>query len=73
MMGATNGIASFEGDGCNKNISSKVNAVIDMDGLLAFIHSESVKGMIVKEHPLLPTGLGIQKLKTRNYGNKAHR
>src|SRR6187399_622864 len=44
MMGATNNIASFEGDGCNKNISSKVNAVIDMDGLLAFIHSESGEG-----------------------------
>ena len=44
MMGATNDIASFEGDGCNKNISSKVNAVIDMDGLLAFIHSESGEG-----------------------------
>ena len=44
MMGATNGIASFEGNGCDKNISSKVNAVIDMDGLLAFIHSESGEG-----------------------------
>ena len=51
MMGATNGIVSFEGDGCNKNISpkesiwtSKVNAVIDMDGLLAFIHAESGEG-----------------------------
>lgn len=44
MMGATNGIASFEGDGCNKNISSKVNAVVDIDGLLAFIHPESGEG-----------------------------
>ena len=44
MMGATNGIGSFEGDGCDKNISSKVNAVIDMDGLLAFIHKESGEG-----------------------------
>ena len=44
MMGATNDIALFEGDGCNKNISSKVNAVINMDGLLAFIHAESGEG-----------------------------
>ena len=44
MMGATNSIASFEGGGCNKNISSKVNAVVDMDGLLAFIHAESGEG-----------------------------
>jgi pectin methylesterase-like acyl-CoA thioesterase/dienelactone hydrolase len=44
MMGATNDIVEFEGNGCNKNISSKVNAVIDMDGLLAFIHPESGEG-----------------------------
>jgi len=44
MMGATNGIKGFEGDGCHKNISSKVNAVIDIDGLLAFIHPESGEG-----------------------------
>ena len=41
MMGATNGLGSFEGDGCDKDISSKVNAVIDMDGLLAFIHNKT--------------------------------
>jgi pectinesterase len=44
MMGATNNIAGFEGDGCNKNTSSRVNAVIDIDGLLAFIHPESGEG-----------------------------
>jgi pectin methylesterase-like acyl-CoA thioesterase/acetyl esterase/lipase len=44
MMGATNGIKSFEVDGCHKNVSSKVNAVIDIDGLLAFIHPESGEG-----------------------------
>ena len=44
MMGATNGIDSFEGEGCNKKTSSKVNAVIDIDGILAFIHPESGEG-----------------------------
>lgn len=44
MMGATNNLAAFEGDGCNKKVSSEVNAVIDMDGLLAFIHPESGEG-----------------------------
>ena len=44
MMGATNGIDSLEGDGCNKKVSSRVNAVIDIDGILAFIHSESGEG-----------------------------
>ena len=44
MMGATNGLLSFEGDGCDRNMSSTVNAVIDIDGLLAFIHEESGEG-----------------------------
>jgi pectinesterase len=44
FMGATNGMMQFEGDGCYKNISSKVNAVIDLDGTLAFIHPESGEG-----------------------------
>jgi len=44
MMGATNDSKEFEGNGCDKNISSKVNAVIDLDGLLAFIHPESGEG-----------------------------
>jgi len=44
MMGATNDIDSFEGNGGNKKVSSKVNAVIDIDGILAFIHTESGEG-----------------------------
>ena len=41
MVGVANNI---HGNGCIKNISDKVNAVIDMDGLLAFIHAESGEG-----------------------------
>jgi pectinesterase len=44
MMGATNYMAAFEGNGCEQKTSSNVNAVIDMDGLLAFIHPESGEG-----------------------------
>jgi acetyl esterase/lipase len=44
MMGATNGLAAFEGSGCDLQCNSKVNAVIDLDGLLAFIHPESGEG-----------------------------
>lgn len=44
FMGATNGMKQFEGEGCYKNVSSKVNAVIDLDGTLAFIHPESGEG-----------------------------
>jgi pectinesterase len=44
FIGATNGNIEFEGDGCATSFSSKVNAVIDMDGILAFIHPESGEG-----------------------------
>ena len=44
MMGATNNRSEFEGTGCDLNFSSIVNAVIDIDGLLAFIHLESGEG-----------------------------
>jgi len=44
FMGATNGMKQFEGGDCYTNVSSKVNAVIDLDGTLAFIHPESGEG-----------------------------
>ena len=44
FMGATNSLASFEGNGEYAEYSSRVNAVIDMDGTLAFIHPESGEG-----------------------------
>lgn len=44
FMGATNGNSLFEGSGGNSKHSSHVDAVIDMDGLLAFIHPESGEG-----------------------------
>ncbi|MEO7925079.1 MAG: pectinesterase family protein [Chitinophagaceae bacterium] len=44
FMGATNGMTLFEGEGCDKKYSSIVNAVIDLDGTLAFIHPESGEG-----------------------------
>ena len=44
FMGSTNGNKFFEGNGCNPDASSDVNAVIDLDGTLAFIHPESGEG-----------------------------
>lgn len=44
MMGATNGNPVFEGSGCFPDQSSKANAVIDLDGTLAFLHPESGEG-----------------------------
>jgi acetyl esterase/lipase len=44
FLGATNGNSDFEGETCNLKFSSAVNAVIDMDGTLSFIHPESGEG-----------------------------
>ncbi len=44
FMGSTNGMAAFEGHGDYKKYSSLVNAVMDLDGTLAFIHPESGEG-----------------------------
>ncbi len=44
FMGATNGMPSFEKMNCNKGQSSQVKAVVDIDGILAFIHPESGEG-----------------------------
>jgi pectinesterase len=44
FIGATSGMPVFEGDGCYKEVTSMVNAVIDLDGTLAFIHPESGEG-----------------------------
>lgn len=44
FTGATNGNAKFDVHPCYAKYSSHVNAVIDLDGLLAFIHPESGEG-----------------------------
>lgn len=44
FLGTTNGKIEFEKNECNKNLSSHVNAIIDIDGILAFIHPESGEG-----------------------------
>ncbi|HEX8314133.1 MAG TPA: alpha/beta hydrolase [Flavisolibacter sp.] len=44
LLGTTNGNKSFEGDGCNIKISSNVQAIIDLDGTLSFVHPESGEG-----------------------------
>ncbi|SKB80314.1 alpha/beta hydrolase family protein [Dyadobacter psychrophilus] len=44
FIGATNGNKEFEGSGENMTRSSTVQAVIDIDGILAFIHPESGEG-----------------------------
>ena len=44
FMGATNNNPAFEGSGCHAGFSSRLQAVVDIDGILAFIHPESGEG-----------------------------
>jgi len=44
FMGATNGMTDFEDRICNFSASGTVKAVIDIDGILSFIHPESGEG-----------------------------
>ena len=44
FLGVTGGMPLFEGLNTNTTINTKVNAVIDMDGILSFIHPESGEG-----------------------------
>ncbi|WP_448698429.1 alpha/beta hydrolase fold domain-containing protein [Mucilaginibacter sp. AW1-3] len=44
FLGATNGDAKFEGTEGNTKYSSRVNAVVDIDGTLSFVHPESSEG-----------------------------
>jgi len=44
LIGTTNGIAKFEDKHCNTNVSSNVQAIVDLDGTLSFVHPESGEG-----------------------------
>ena len=44
LIGSTNYESDFEGKGGNASHSSTVQAVVDIDGILAFIHPESGEG-----------------------------
>lgn len=45
FMGTTGNMPLFEGFQCNTGISTKINAVIDIDGTLSFVHPESGEGI----------------------------
>mgnify|MGYP000855446785 CR=1 FL=1 len=44
LTGNTNGNALFEGPGCRSESSSNVQAIVDIDGTLSFVHPESGEG-----------------------------
>ena len=44
-MGTTGNMPLFEGSECNTGFNTHVNAVIDIDGTLSFVHPESGEGI----------------------------
>lgn len=44
LVGTTGNSALYKGDGCNNNYPDAVQAIVDVDGVLAFIHPESGEG-----------------------------
>lgn len=49
LAGSTNGLKKFEGNGGNPKQSSAVQAIVDVDGVLAFKHPESAEGAIAAQ------------------------
>jgi pectinesterase len=44
LIGTTGGSKTFPGNDCYQKVSDKVQAIVDVDGTLAFIHPESGEG-----------------------------
>jgi pectinesterase len=44
FMGTTSNMPLFEGTNCNTDIRSHVNAVVDIDGTLSFVHPDAHEG-----------------------------
>ena len=44
LLGTTVGNSKFEGRECNSSYSSSVQAIVDLDGTLSFVHPESGEG-----------------------------
>jgi acetyl esterase/lipase len=49
LVGTTNGLQNMEGEGAHPEQSSKVQAIIDVDGILAFKHPESEEGTMAAQ------------------------
>ena len=61
LVGTTNGDAALEGRACYPTHSSAVQAIVDVDGTLAFIHPESGEGNDSKGPSAATLWLGASK------------
>jgi pectinesterase len=62
---------SFEGNACNLTFSSKVQAVVDIDGTLSFIHPESGEGDDSKKTSAATLWFGYSKSENYELWKKA--
>lgn len=71
LVGNTNGLAAFDSSACHKNNSSKVNAIIDLDGTLSFVHPESGEGDDSKRKSAATLWFGYSKKENYELWEKA--
>lgn len=61
FMGTTGNMPLFEGTQCNTNMRSHVNAVIDIDGTLSFVHPDAREGDDTKKRSAATKWFGYSK------------
>ena len=61
FMGTTGNMPLFDGQLCNTGISSNVNAVVDMDGTLSFVHPDAHEGDDTKRTSAATNWFGYAK------------
>jgi acetyl esterase/lipase/lysophospholipase L1-like esterase len=61
FVGATNAENKYLHTGCNNNYSARVNAVIDIDGTLSFVHPQSGEGDDSKKKSAATNWFGYSK------------
>ncbi|MVN21586.1 alpha/beta hydrolase [Mucilaginibacter arboris] len=67
LLGTTRQNPAFEGsDPCNNQASSNVNAVVDIDGILSFVHPESGEGNDTKSISASTYWFGYTKMNNFN-------
>jgi acetyl esterase/lipase len=71
LIGTTNNSPLFKGDGCLDKYSDKVDAIIDADGTLAFIHPESGEGDDTKGKSAATAWFGYTKTERPELWNQA--
>ncbi|KAB7727655.1 alpha/beta hydrolase fold domain-containing protein [Rudanella paleaurantiibacter] len=71
LIGSTNDKPLFEGMGGHPNQSSRVQAVVDIDGILAFIHLESGEGNDTRSTSAATYWFGYSKTEKPELWNEA--